>query len=163
MKSPASPPGVLRQGSRSQAEAQAWSIGMEGYGGPAQPSPTIRQYLNGAWAGWTSSATAARPRRTCLDAIRQPRDTAIGKLETSLKYRSCQKRAPRPQQVEPVLVLALQHSSPWPANCRPRLAGWRTRRTSERANVNRAGRMPASGGFHERNARPRGVSQGATK
>ena len=25
-----------------RAEAEAWSIRMEGYGGPAQPSPTIR-------------------------------------------------------------------------------------------------------------------------
>ena len=29
------------------AEAYAWSIRMEGYGGPAQPSPTIGQCLNG--------------------------------------------------------------------------------------------------------------------
>jgi len=36
-----------------QAEAEAWSIRMEGYGGPAQPSPTIAQCLNGglAWLG----------------------------------------------------------------------------------------------------------------
>src|SRR5262249_40818890 len=33
-----------------RAEAEAWSIRMEGYGGPAQPSPTIAQCLNGgAW------------------------------------------------------------------------------------------------------------------
>ena len=30
-----------------RAEAEAWSIRMEGYGGPAQPSPTIGQCLNG--------------------------------------------------------------------------------------------------------------------
>ncbi len=30
-----------------RAEAEAWSIRMEGYGGPAQPSPTIAQCLNG--------------------------------------------------------------------------------------------------------------------
>jgi hypothetical protein len=28
-----------------RAEAEAWSVRMEGYGGPAQPSPTIGQYL----------------------------------------------------------------------------------------------------------------------
>ena len=28
-----------------RADAEAWSIRMEGYGGPAQPSPTIRQML----------------------------------------------------------------------------------------------------------------------
>src|SRR5246500_4912550 len=30
-----------------RAEAEAWSIRMEGFGGPAQPSPTIAQCLNG--------------------------------------------------------------------------------------------------------------------
>ena len=34
-----------------RAEAHAWSLRMEGYGGPAQPSPTIGQCLNGG-LGW---------------------------------------------------------------------------------------------------------------
>jgi hypothetical protein len=34
-----------------RAEAYAWSVRMEGYGGPAQPSPTIAQCLNGGY-GW---------------------------------------------------------------------------------------------------------------
>ena len=34
-----------------RAEAHAWSIRMEGFGGPAQPSPTIAQCLNGGY-GW---------------------------------------------------------------------------------------------------------------
>jgi hypothetical protein len=34
-----------------RAEAEAWSIRMEGYGGPAQPSPTTGQCLNGGY-GW---------------------------------------------------------------------------------------------------------------
>jgi hypothetical protein len=29
----------------NRAEAEAWSIRMEGYGGPAQPSPTIGQCI----------------------------------------------------------------------------------------------------------------------
>jgi hypothetical protein len=33
-----------------RAEAEAWSIRMEGYGGPARPSPTIGQCLNGGYA-----------------------------------------------------------------------------------------------------------------
>jgi hypothetical protein len=40
---------ALREADR--AEAEAWSIRMEGYGGPAQPSPTIGQCLNGG-LGW---------------------------------------------------------------------------------------------------------------
>src|SRR3954447_14878839 len=34
-----------------RAEAAAWSVRMEGYGGPAQPAPTIGQCLNGG-LGW---------------------------------------------------------------------------------------------------------------
>jgi hypothetical protein len=40
---------AIREADR--AEAEAWSIQMEGYGGPAQPSPTIAQCLSGGY-GW---------------------------------------------------------------------------------------------------------------
>jgi len=30
-----------------RAEAEAWSLQMEAFGGPAQPSPTIGQCING--------------------------------------------------------------------------------------------------------------------
>jgi hypothetical protein len=33
-----------------RAEARSWSLRMEGYGGPAQPSPTIGQCLNGGYS-----------------------------------------------------------------------------------------------------------------
>jgi hypothetical protein len=75
-----------------RAEAHAWSLRMEGYGGPAQPSPTIGQCLNGG-LGWLEvecnrcKARASLP----LDAIRRPRDTPLWKLEASLKCRSCRK------------------------------------------------------------------------
>jgi hypothetical protein len=38
-------------GETDRAEAEAWSIQMERYGGRAQPSPTIGQRLNGGY-GW---------------------------------------------------------------------------------------------------------------
>ena len=75
-----------------RAEAEAWSIQMEGYGGPAQPSPTIGQSLNGGY-GWLEvechrcNTRASIP----LDAIRRPRNTPIWKLEAALKCRSCKK------------------------------------------------------------------------
>jgi hypothetical protein len=65
---------------------------MEGLGGPAQPSPTIGQCLNGG-LGWLEvecnrcNTRASLP----LDAIRRPRDTPLWKLEASLKCRSCRK------------------------------------------------------------------------
>jgi Fe-S-cluster-containing hydrogenase component 2 len=75
-----------------RAEAEAWSLQMEAYGGPAQPSPTIAQCLNGGY-GWLQvkchrcETEASIP----LDAIRRPRDTPIWKLEAALKCRSCKK------------------------------------------------------------------------
>ena len=75
-----------------RAEAEAWSIRMEGYGGPAQPSPTLAQCLNGGY-GWLQvkcrrcETEASIP----LDCVRRPRDTPIWKLEASLKCRSCRK------------------------------------------------------------------------
>jgi hypothetical protein len=52
---------AIREADR--AEAEAWSIQMEGYGGPAQPSPTIAHNASTVdTVGCRSSATAAKPR-----------------------------------------------------------------------------------------------------
>jgi hypothetical protein len=75
-----------------RAEAEAWSIRMEGYGGPAQPSPTIGQCLNGGLSWLEVECNRCKTRASLpLDAIRRPRDTPIWKLEASLKCRSCRK------------------------------------------------------------------------
>jgi hypothetical protein len=74
-----------------RAEAEAWSIRMEGYGGPAQPSPTIGQCFNGG-LGWLDEVECKRCKTRAnlpLADIRRPRDTPIWKLEASLKCRSC--------------------------------------------------------------------------
>jgi hypothetical protein len=75
-----------------RAEAEAWSLRMEGYGGPAQPSPTIRQCINGG-LGWLEvECNRCKTRASLpLNAIRRPRDTSIWKLEAALKCRSCRK------------------------------------------------------------------------
>src|SRR3954453_20800076 len=82
---------VARRANRDadRAEAKAWSVRMEGYGGPAQPSPTIAQCLNGG-LGWLEVEWGRCKTRASLplDAIRRPRDTPIWKLEASLKCRS---------------------------------------------------------------------------
>jgi hypothetical protein len=78
---------AVRQADR--AEAHAWSLRMEGFGGPAQ---TIGQCLNGGY-GWLQvkcrrcETEASIP----LEHVRRPRDTPIWKLEASLKCRSCLK------------------------------------------------------------------------
>lgn len=62
-------------------EARAWSIRMEGYGGPAQPSPTIGQCLNGALAWLEVECNRYKMRASLpLDTIRRPPDTPIWKL-----------------------------------------------------------------------------------
>ena len=66
--------------------AQLSSLGMEAYGGPAQPSPTIAQCLNGGY-GWLQvkcrrcETEASIP----LEHVGRPRDTLIWKLEAALK------------------------------------------------------------------------------
>jgi hypothetical protein len=62
-----------------RAEAEAWSIQMEGYGGPAQPSPIIAQCLNGGYGWLEVECHRWRPASIPLDAIRRPRDTPIKK------------------------------------------------------------------------------------
>src|SRR5207244_1115533 len=79
---------AIREADR--AEAEDWSIRMEGYGGPAQPSPTIGQCLNGGLGGTEVECKRSKPRASLpLDAIRRHRATPIWKLEASLKCRSC--------------------------------------------------------------------------
>src|ERR1700758_887942 len=75
-----------------RAEAEAWSIRMEGNGGPAQPSPTIGQCLNGG-LGWLEvECNRCKTRASLpLDAIERPRGTPLWKLEASLKCRACRK------------------------------------------------------------------------
>jgi hypothetical protein len=75
-----------------RAEAELWSIRMESYGGPAQPSPTIGQCLNGG-LGWlqVSCHRCKTEASIPLDCVRRPKDTPIWKLEASLKCRSRRK------------------------------------------------------------------------
>lgn len=75
-----------------RAEAEAWSVRMEGYGGPAQPSPTIGQCIHGGLGFLEVECNRCKTRVSLpLDAIRRPRDTPLWKLEASLKCRSCRK------------------------------------------------------------------------
>jgi hypothetical protein len=75
-----------------RAEAEAWSIRMEGYGGPARPSPTIGQCINGG-LGWLKAECNCCETGASIppDAIRRPRDTPLWKLEASFKCQSCRK------------------------------------------------------------------------
>src|SRR5215471_1061683 len=103
---------AIREADR--AEAEAWSIRMEGFGGPIQPSPTIGQCLNGG-LGWLEvECNRCKSRASLpLDAIRRPRDTPIWKLEASLKCRACRKGRYAPP-VHMIRLTATQEIAPYP-------------------------------------------------
>ena len=118
-----------------RAEAYTWSIRMEGYGGPAQPSPTIGQCLNGglSWLEVECNRCKTRTATTSLElpsrilsqlfrwvslplsAIRRPRDTPIWKLEAALKCRSCKKGRYAPP-VHMIKLTATQERAPHDSN-----------------------------------------------
>jgi hypothetical protein len=81
---------AIREADR--AEAEAWSIRMEGFGGPGAAIADHRQCLNGG-LGWLEvECNRCKTRASLpLDAIRRPRDTPIWKLEAALKCRSCKR------------------------------------------------------------------------
>src|SRR6195256_1954850 len=63
-----------------RAEAEAWSVRMEGYGGPAQPSPTIGQCLNGGYGWLEVECNRCKTRASLpLNAIRWGRVTPLWK------------------------------------------------------------------------------------
>jgi hypothetical protein len=64
---------------------------MEAYGGPAQPSPTIGQCLNGGHAWLPVKGHRCETEASIPLAIRRPRDTPIWKLEAALKCPSYKK------------------------------------------------------------------------
>src|SRR3981189_1141998 len=75
-----------------RAEAHAWSLRMEGFGGAAQPAPQVGQCLTGGLSWLEVECKRCKTRASLpLDAIRRPRETPIWKLEASLKCRSCKK------------------------------------------------------------------------
>jgi hypothetical protein len=96
-----------------RAEAEAWSVRMEGYGGPAQPSPTIAQCLNGGMRWLEVECNRCKARASLpLDLIRRPRDTPIWQLEASLKCRSCRKGRSAPS-VHMIKLTATQSITPY--------------------------------------------------
>jgi phage FluMu protein Com len=96
-----------------RAEAEAWSVRMEGYGGPAQPSPTIGQCIHGG-LGWLEVECHRCKTRASLplNAIRRPRDTPLWKLEASLKCPNC-RRVRRAPSVHMIKLTERQEITPY--------------------------------------------------
>ena len=95
-----------------RADARAWSLRMEGFGGPAQASPTIAQCLNGG-DGWLEVQCRRCESRASipLDAVRRPRNKPIW-TRRALKCRSC--RMPRyPPPVHMIRLTETREIAPY--------------------------------------------------
>jgi hypothetical protein len=99
----------------NRAEAHAWSLQMEGYGGPAQPSPTIGQCISGGYGFLEVRCHRCDTKASIpLEHVRRPRDTPIWKLEAALKCRSC--RTPHYSPPARMINLTMQReikAYPW--------------------------------------------------
>ena len=82
---------AIREADR--AEAEAWSIRMEGYGGPAQPSPTIAQCLNGGLSWLEVECNRCKTRASLPAGCHSPaaRYADLEAGSRRLKCRSCRK------------------------------------------------------------------------
>ncbi|MFL9503089.1 hypothetical protein ACJMQP_23775 [Rhodopseudomonas palustris] len=96
-----------------RAAAEEWSIRMEGFGGPAQPSPTIGQCLNGGLCWLEVECMRCKTRASIsLCSVRRPLDTPIWKLEVAMRCRSCATPRYRPP-VRLVKLTEQQEISPY--------------------------------------------------
>jgi hypothetical protein len=101
--------GAVREAGR--AEAHLWSVRIEGYGGPAQPSPTVRSCINGGLGRLQVMCNRCKTEASIpLDCVRRLKDTPIRKLEASLKCRSCRKRKRAPPVHMIRLIAAADHA-----------------------------------------------------
>jgi len=78
---------------------EAWSVRMEGYGGPAQPSPTIGQCLNGGY-GWLEIECCRCKTRASMPSELQRQYSTFFKLTHPARQRFERDGWPRDGRVE---------------------------------------------------------------
>jgi hypothetical protein len=72
------------------AACDAWNYRMEGYGGPAQPSPPIGDALNAGFRYLEVKCAGCSTHSTVdLTTLRRPRETPIWQLEQRMRCRPC--------------------------------------------------------------------------
>lgn len=75
---------------RDRTACLLWSEQMEGFGGPAQPSPSIAECLNGGYDWLEIMCKRCETRASIpLVHVRRPRDTPVWKLEASFRCEQC--------------------------------------------------------------------------
>jgi hypothetical protein len=96
-----------------RAEAYPWSVQMQGYSGPAQPSPTIGQCpQRRPGFGSRSSAIGAKTRGEPAARRHPPAARYTWKPEAALKCRSCKKGRYAPP-VHMIKLTATQEITPY--------------------------------------------------
>jgi len=71
---------------------EAWNYRMLGYKGPAQPSPTIGDAINGGYPYLEVRCLGCDTNQTVpLDIIRRPKTTPVHELERYMRCKDCSK------------------------------------------------------------------------
>lgn len=71
---------------------QAWTLRMLGYGGPAQPSPTIADALNARLCFLEVKCLGCETHSTVdLTIVRRPKETPVHELERCMRCKDCSK------------------------------------------------------------------------
>ncbi|MBW7970034.1 hypothetical protein [Bradyrhizobium sp. BR 10289] len=69
---------------------EAWNYRMLGYKGPAQPSPTIGDAINGGYLYLEVRCHGCNTNQTvALDIVRRPKTTPVHELERYMRCKSC--------------------------------------------------------------------------
>lgn len=93
---------------------QSWNERMWSDGGPAQPSPTIGQVINGGLP-WLEVQCSCRKTISSLDLceIKRPQDTCVHQLEEeALRCRKCSRSKRRPRGVLNQLAPSRRYTPP---------------------------------------------------
>jgi phage FluMu protein Com len=92
---------------------QSWNERMWSDGGPAQPSPTIGQAINGGFP-WLEVQCSRCKTISSVDLceIKRPQDTCVHQLEEALRCRKCSRSKWRPRGVLHQLAPSRRHTPP---------------------------------------------------
>ncbi|MEY9754091.1 hypothetical protein [Bradyrhizobium yuanmingense] len=98
----------------------AWNSRMLGYKGPAQPSPTIGDAINGGYPYLEVRCHGCDTNQTiALDIIRRPKTTPIHELERYMRCKDCSQVRGYPYKrselvaLRPTKISASQPSTTW--------------------------------------------------
>ncbi|UWU72477.1 hypothetical protein [Bradyrhizobium sp. NC92] len=98
----------------------AWNSRMLGYKGPAQPSPTIGDAINGGYPYLEVRCQGCDTNQTiALEIIRRPKTTPIHELERYMRCKDCSQLRRRPYKrselvaLRPTKISASQPPTTW--------------------------------------------------